>query len=303
MRKNSSHTRQRRVVLPNDTHDVFVPPRLENDPLNESDRQAQAAKKDALRRRKARQAARLKKKRARQKQIWARRRRIACLLTVVGVFVLWLFLRLAPVPFGTIIVDGNEKMSFEDVYRACGAYSYVNVIQLSTDDVEERLKKDLRIADATVTREFPATIHVTLTERKPAAVITTLYGFAYVDKTGKVIELGPQIKGVSLPIMTGKKVDNLLLGDTVTDPTLHAAMVYLQSLPPDIMQNIAEINVGNPESIVAYTTDSIPIHLGSGDEPAERAKLTETLLAEVQENHLAVQYIDTDVRSPLVKTK
>ena len=152
MRKNSSHTRQRRVVLPNDTHDVFVPPRLENDPLNESDRQAQAAKKDALRRRKARQAARLKKKRARQKQIWARRRRIACLLTVVGVFVLWLFLRLAPVPFGTIIVDGNEKMSFEDVYRACGAYSYVNVIQLSTDDVEERLKKDLRIADATVTR-------------------------------------------------------------------------------------------------------------------------------------------------------
>lgn len=303
MRKNSSHTRQRRVVLPNDTHDVFVPPRLENDPLNEPDRQAQAAKKTALRRRKARQAARLKKKRARQKQIWARRRRIACLLTVVGVFVLWLFLRLAPVPFGTIIVDGNEKMSFEDVYRACGAYSYVNVIQLSTDDVEERLKKDLRIADATVTREFPATIHVTLTERKPAAVITTLYGFAYVDKTGKVIELGPQIKGVSLPIMTGKKVDNLLLGDTVTDPTLHAAMVYLQSLPPDIMQNIAEINVGNPESIVAYTTDSIPIHLGSGDEPAERAKLTETLLAEVQENHLAVQYIDTDVRSPLVKTK
>ncbi|MGN0947760.1 MAG: cell division protein FtsQ/DivIB [Megasphaera sp.] len=290
-------------MLPNDTHDVFVPPRLENDPLNEPDRQAQAAKKEALRRRKARQAARLKKKRARQKQIWARRRRIACLLTVVGVFILWLFLRLAPVPFGTIIVDGNEKMSFEDVYRACGAYSYVNVIQLSTDDVEERLKKDLRIADATVTREFPATIHVTLTERKPAAVITTLYGFAYVDKTGKVIELGPQIKGVSLPIMTGKKVDNLLLGDTVTDPTLHAAMVYLQSLPPDIMQNIAEINVGNPESIVAYTTDSIPIHLGSGDEPAERAKLTETLLAEVQENHLAVQYIDTDVRSPLVKTK
>ena len=303
MGKKSYHTGQRRVVLPNDPHDVFVPPHLENDPLNEPDREALAAKKEAQRRRKARQAARLKKKKARQKQIWARRRRIGCIFTVLGVFILWLFLRLTPVSFGTIIVDGNENMSFEDVYRACGAYSYVNVIQLSTDDVEERLKKDLRIADATVTREFPATIHVTLTERKPAAVITTLYGFAYVDKTGRVIELGPQIKGVSLPIMTGKKVDNLLLGDTVTDPTLHSAMVYLQSLSPDILKNIAEINVGNPESIVAYTTDSIPIHLGSGDEPAERAKLTETLLAEVQENHLAVQYIDTDVRSPLVKTK
>ena len=196
MGKKSYHTGQRRVVLPNDSHDVFVPPHLENDPLNEPDREALAAKKEAQRRRKARQAARLKKKKARQKQIWARRRRIGCIFTVLGVFVIWLFLRLAPVSFGTIIVDGNENMSFEDVYRACGAYSYVNVVQLSTDDVEERLKKDLRIADATVTREFPATIHVTLTERKPAAVITTLYGFAYVDKTGRVIELGPQIKEI-----------------------------------------------------------------------------------------------------------
>ena len=148
MGKKSYHTGQRRVVLPNDPHDVFVPPHLENDPLNEPDREALAAKKEAQRRRKARQAARLKKKKARQKQIWARRRRIGCIFTVLGVFVIWLFLRLAPVSFGTIIVDGNENMSFEDVYRACGAYSYVNVVQLSTDDVEERLKKDLRIADA-----------------------------------------------------------------------------------------------------------------------------------------------------------
>ena len=118
MGKKSYHTGQRRVVLPNDPHDVFVPPHLENDPLNEPDREALAAKKEAQRRRKARQAARLKKKKARQKQIWARRRRIGCIFTVLGVFVIWLFLRLAPVSFGTIIVDGNENMSFEDVYRA-----------------------------------------------------------------------------------------------------------------------------------------------------------------------------------------
>ena len=68
MRKKSYHTGQRRVVLPNDPHDVFIPPHLENDPLNEPDREALAVKKEAKRRRKARQAARLKKKRAHQKK-------------------------------------------------------------------------------------------------------------------------------------------------------------------------------------------------------------------------------------------
>lgn len=265
--------------MPNDPHDVFVPPHLDRDPLL-SEEDMRLAEEEERRRQQIRQAARLKKKRKQQKKARARRRRCTIILGVLGVFALWLFLRLAPVPFGTIIVDGNENMSFDDVYRAAGAYSYVNVVQLSTAGIEERLKKDLRIADATVTREFPATIHIEMTERKPAAIITTLYGFAYVDKTGRVIDLEPQIKGVSLPIMTGKKVDNLLLGDTIDDPTLQAAMIYLQSLPPDLLKTIAEVNVGNPESIVAYTTDSVPIRLGKGDDPAERAKMTETLLTE-----------------------
>ena len=302
MKQHPYPGRRPRTVVPNDPHDVFVPPHLDRDPLL-SEEDMRLAEEEERRRQQIRQAARLKKKRKQQKKARARRRRCTIILGVLGVFALWLFLRLAPVPFGTIIVDGNENMSFDDVYRAAGAYSYVNVVQLSTAGIEERLKKDLRIADATVTREFPATIHIEMTERKPAAIITTLYGFAYVDKTGRVIDLEPQNKGVSLPIMTGKKVDNLLLGDTIDDPTLQAAMIYLQSLPPDLLKTIAEVNVGNPESIVAYTTDSVPIRLGKGDDPAERAKMTETLLTEAQSNGINVQYIDTDLRAPAIKAK
>lgn len=300
MVKKSYHTKrtqQRR------TDDVFVTPQDTYDPLYQTEEEKEAARQASLRRRKARKAARQKKRQAREKKARARRKRRTLIFTILFVFAAWLILRLAPIPFGHLVIDGNQNMSQEDVQRACGAYSYVNVIQLSPDEIEQRLKQDLRIADASAKREFPDTIHVTISERQPAAVITTLYGFAYVDKNGKVIALGPQLKGVALPIMTGKKVDNLLLGDTVSDPTLHAAIIYLQNLSPDLLKNIAEINVGNPESIVAYTNDSLPIHLGKGDEPEERAKLTETLLAQAQDNHLDVQYIDTDVRSPLVKTK
>ena len=128
-------------------------------------------------------------------------------------------------------------------------------------------------------------------------IMTTMYGFAYVDKNGVVISLEPQIKGVSVPLMTGKKMDTVLLGDTITDDSIRAALAYLDSLSPEILRNIAEINVGNPNKITAYTNDSIPIRLGNGDDPAERAKVTEELLQEVQSNRLDVQYIDSDIHA------
>ena len=130
-----------------------------------------------------------------------------------------------------------------------------------------------------------------------------MYGFAYVDAGGTVIDVQPQIKGVSVPIMTGKKMDTLLLGDTITDGSLYAALVYMRNVSPELRDSIAEINVGNPENIIVYTTDSVPIHLGEGDHPAERAEITGEMLQEVRDNHLAVQYIDTDVKAPLVKSK
>ena len=216
---------------------------------------------------------------------------------------LWVFLRFAAVPFGTLVVQGNETLTTDDVYRAGGIPGYVNVVQLSPDELKDRLEKDLRISSAVVERQFPATIQVTLTERKAAAIVMTMYGFAYVDKDGVVIELEPQIQGVSVPIMTGKKVDTLLLGDTIADPALRAGLEYLQNLPPDVLKHMAEINVGNPDNISAYTTDSLPVHLGKGDKPVERAAITDELLREVDSNHLLVQYIDTTPGAPAVKSK
>lgn len=51
-------------------------------------------------------------------------------------------------------------------------------MQLSPDELKNRLEKDLRISSAVVERQFPATIQVTLTERKAAAIVMTMYGFA-----------------------------------------------------------------------------------------------------------------------------
>lgn len=302
----SSDTRSQQVYAAvKHTSDVFVPPHLSHDPLDDlygnrraAERQHQLQEEEIRRRRR-----RAKREKIRKKRRQKRKRRLMAVGAVLCILLMWVFLRFAAVPFGTLVLHGNEAMMAEDVYRAGGIPGYVNVVQLSPDELKDRLEKDLRISSAAVERQFPATIQVTLTERKAAAIVMTMYGFAYVDKNGVVMDLEPQIQGVSVPIMTGKKVDTLLLGDTIADPALKAGLEYLQNLPPDVLKSMAEINVGNPENIIAYTTDSLPIHLGTGDRPAERASITDELLKEVEANHLSVQYIDTNPGAPSVKSK
>lgn len=287
------------------TSDVFVPPHLSHDPLDDlygnrraAEQQQQLKEEKIRRRRQRRKYEKIRRKKRRKKN-----RRFMAIGVIICLLLTWIFLRFASVSFGTLILNGNETMTTEDVYRAAGIPGYVNVIQLSPDDLKDRLEKDLRVSSVTVERQFPATIQVTMTERKAVAIVMTMYGFAYVDDQGVVIDLEPQIQGVSVPIMTGKKVDTLLLGDTITDASLLAGLEYLQNLSPDVLKTIAEVNVGNPYNIIAYTTDSMPIHLGTGDKPSERAAITEELLKEVDDNSLSVQYIDTNPGAPSVKSK
>lgn len=280
------------------TGDVFVPPHIENDPLESMP--AEPAKRRKRLVKKKRRPGNLARRR---KQIRRRRRRLVMAGAAVLVFLIWLFLRLAPVSFGSVTVDGNDAMTTEDVYHSSGIYGYINVVQLSPDEMQRRLSQDLRIASVSVSREFPAAIHVRVSERQPAAVVTTMYGFAYVDKNGIVMDIQPRIKGISVPILTGKRVDTLLLGEDISDSAIQASLAFLQYLSPDTAPLIAEINVGNSENIIAYTSDSLPIHLGTGDHPAERADITSELLGQVRDRHMDVQYIDTNIQSPLVKEK
>ncbi len=281
------------------TGDVFIPPHIEHDPLDSEDNAAARRDREEQPQRPKRRRTGKKRRNLRRR----RQRRLMAIGAVLAVLLTWLILRVAAVPFGTLRIDGNETLTAEDIYRSAGVPGYVNVVQLSPDVLQERLSHDLRIASVTVQREFPAAIRITLTERKAAAVVMTVYGFAYVDAAGTVIDVQPRIEGVSVPIMTGRKVDTLLLGDTIGDGAMRDSLTYLQNLPPERLQQIAEINIGNPEHIVAYTTDSLPIHLGRGDRPAERAAITDELLREIDDNALSVQYIDTDPRAPLVKSK
>ena len=141
-----------------------------------------------------------------------------------------------------------------------------------------------------------------MSERKAVAVVPAQFGYLTLDSKGQVIASEPAIQDTSVPMISGVKAGNILLGDTVVDKPILAALEYLNSLDEETFKNIAEVNIGDPDAIMAYTVSGVQIRLGDGKDLAKKAELTQSMLQDIKKTHGNVQYIDVNVSSPYIKT-
>ncbi len=208
-----------------------------------------------------------------------------------------------PIPLGNIALSGNTALTVEDVIFEGGLREPVNVLQVSTSDLQERLTHDVRIASATVNRRFPLTLEVAIEDRIPLAVVQGEYSYAVIDKEGLVIDSVQAIRQVDVPMITGKRLGNLLLGDSIEQDDVRKALTFLDCLSRDGQKVFSEINIGNPQNIMAYTRDGITVRLGDGSDIEERAKLAENMVGDVKARGLSVEYLDANLTSPFIKLK
>jgi cell division protein FtsQ len=221
---------------------------------------------------------------------------------ITAVVILGVFLFL-PVPFGAIRISGSSEVTMNDVLLEGQIRQPVNVLQISTSNLAQRLSHDIRIESVDVSRSFPWYVDVKVTERHPCAIIQGDFAYATLDKNGMVMDTETSIKGTDLPIITGEKAGNILLGDTISDGTVQKALLFIQSLSPEGFKVFSEINIGQPDNIIAYTRDGIAVHLGSGDKMKDQASLAENMVGDVKARNLNVEYIDVNVSAPFIKLK
>ena len=124
----------------------------------------------------------------------------------------------------------------------------VNVLRINRENLRHRLSKDLRIEDAQIGYELPLTMVVRVVERKAIAVIPAQFGYLTLDKNGQVIASDSVIEDTTVPMISGVKGGNILLGDMVTDKPIVQALDYLRALDDDTFKQIAEINIGDPNN-------------------------------------------------------
>ena len=208
-----------------------------------------------------------------------------------------------PIPLGYIDLKGTDVLTVDDVIFEGRIREPVNVLQVSSSKLEERLSKDIRLSAVSVSRRFPFVLEVDVTDRIPLAIVQDQFGYAFLDKDGMVMDTTQSIKKVNVPLITGKRMGNLLLGDSVAGGELDSALDFLNHLSPEGLRVFSEINIGNGNDIKAYTRDGITVRLGSGPDMAGQARLAENMVGDVKARGLSVEYLDANPASPFIKLK
>lgn len=216
-------------------------------------------------------------------------------LTLVGV------LLLAPIPFGNVVFDTDLPLKEEMVANGI-LQEPINIFQIKTSTIKNNLQNDYRIASVKTSYEFPSTLKVHITKREAVAILMTEFGYADVDAQGQCIKIQTSIGKDEAPIISGIKLGNVLLGDYVKNENVDIAIKFLDALGSEGRKNISEINMGNPDDIIAFTSDGLKLKLGNSADIVEKAKLALNMIRDVRNSKVKVEYIDVNLTSPYIKT-
>lgn len=202
-----------------------------------------------------------------------------------------------------VVLHGNTYLNDEDILTSGRLHRGEPLFQLETDEVTQNLMKDLRIESAVVRRRLPDTLEIELTERITVATIACDYGYLDFDRQGKVIGSYKYLRKMPIPLITGVKMHDMYIGDDNSDSRVAKVLEFLSQIDGDALNYLSEVNVTNPEAVMAYTNQAVQIRLGNFDRWDEKAKLTRDFLLNLPNARHQIEYVDFSYTAPFIRLK
>ncbi len=196
----------------------------------------------------------------------------------------------------TITVTGNDALTAEKVIALSGIRQGDNLFRMRTGAVEDLLEHNPFVEKADIRRRLPDGITIALTERKSVGYIVTRDGYVQVAADGRLLAIQQSLSDYRLPVISGIGLDELPeLGGIIQNEKLKQALEILQNCDAALLDNIAELNVGQAYYILLYTNQQLEVRLGGLENMEQRLKDLNKILTEVVGTKIAsdqILYID-----------
>lgn len=200
-----------------------------------------------------------------------------------------------------IHVEGNNFYSSEKILLDSGIEPGVNIFKVNLANAAKKLNTLSMLKDVHITRVLPSQILITVTERKPLALLPAAGRFIIVDAEGVCCREG-KIGETGLPLITGININIPPVGQAVNDPELAVALNVIKSLPQDLTQDLSEVYFDKNKGVILYTLEGVQCRLGLPDKIDSKG----TVLAQVldKQKNKRIDYIDLSIESyPVVRYK
>jgi cell division protein FtsQ len=233
-------------------------------------------------------------------------RRLRLILFVVAFLgllgLVWLALESPALDLDHVEVGGTGGVSVDEVVTAAGVSRGDALTFIDTDAVRDRVEALPRIASAKVTRSFPGTLQIEVTEREPAAWVSLPVrkgsrpgAVVFIDAQGRVIEEGkspaaglPEIRGLGALADVGAHVHPV------------GAVTLLTELPPALRAQVATVTIEHGEATLGLRerrggwASAETVRLGAISDLRAKGLAALAVLAALDES---VDYLDVRVPS------
>lgn len=204
-----------------------------------------------------------------------------------------------------IVIEGNERLSAEELTTGTGLECGVNIWQIDLRRLERNLRQNRLIKDVKFKRLLPDTLCLTIEEHPAVALLPGGDTFWEIDGNGTVLARTDSISGKRLPIITGADIGLVGIGEALASEHIVPVLRCLQTKAGKWKEELAEINIGAAGDLTFYTVDGTKIMLGQASDDIDiRLALLEPLLADITATGTAVSHIDLRLPDkPIVRTK
>lgn len=165
-----------------------------------------------------------------------------------------------------VTVAGNERVEQARVEESIGVPAGANLVRVNARDAAAKVAEIPWVATATVSRQFPSTLHVDLTEREAVAFVETGDGPHLIDADGRefIIDTPPQgaveITGDSEPAAVAEAVD------------------VLAALSAHSRGEVAALDIRDAVAMTLRLHDGRTVFWGANEDNANKARAFEAVL-------------------------
>ena len=245
-----------------------------------------------------------------KKRLRFRRQKLIKVLGLTVTFFALLYL-LGCLPFfqvSEIAVEGTTALTVDKVISLSGIQTGDNFFYLDTWNAKKDLEQNPFVEDVKIRRMLPNKVTIAVTERKSIGYIVTTDGYIQVGEDGRLLAIQQTLSNYNLPVISGIDLSELpAIGGFIENEKLKQALEILQNCDQSLLDNIAELNVGQEYYILAYTNQKLEVRLGGLDNIEQRLQDLNGILTNVVGTKIAsdqILYIDMRYEgSPVIKLR
>jgi cell division protein FtsQ len=168
-----------------------------------------------------------------------------------------------------VVVSGAVRLTPGQVTSAARVPAGVPLARLDLDAIASRVASLPSVRSVKVSRRWPHTVAITVTERSPVALLETAEGLRGIDATGAVFALRPNERP-DLP--------RLVPGETSTPRAIIEGAKVVARLPAQLTRRLGEVTVASRDAVTLHLRSGDQVMWGSAQETRRKARVLAALL-------------------------